>query len=136
MKKTVKSLFLVVLMATLLLGLTACTNKNKLVATKDGEDDFFGKYKETVEISFKDDKAETIVMTRELEDKEIADKLQQLIDSVGTEALGGMDIKVEDNKVIMTLNPEEFAAEEDLDDEDLSRDSLKKELEEDGYKVK
>lgn len=135
MKKTAKSILLVMVMAVLLFGLTAC-GKNKLVATKDGEDNFFGKYKETIEITFKDNKADTIIMTRELEDKEVADNLAKLIDSVGTEALGGMDIKVDGNKVIMTLNSEQFAAEENLDDEDLSRDSIKKELEKDGYKVK
>lgn len=136
MKKTVKSVFLVMVMAILLLGLTACGANSKLVATKDGEDSFYGKYKETIEISFKNKKADTIVITRELEKKETADNLAKLLETVGPEALSGMDMKVEGSKVIMTLNAEEFADEMKLDDSELSRDSLKKELKDDGYNIK
>ena len=61
MKKTAKSILLVMVMAVLLLALTGCGENKKLVATKDGEDNFFGKYKETIEITFKDKKADKIV---------------------------------------------------------------------------
>ena len=121
-------------MAVLLLALTGCGENKKLVATKDGEDDFFGKYKETVEITFKDKKADKIVMTRELESEEVAKSIEKVIGYLNTDE--GMKFEVNDKKVTITFKPEAYAKEEGLKDSDLSRDSLKKELEDAGYKVK
>lgn len=134
MKKTAKSILLFMVMAVLLLALTGCGENKKLVATKDGEDDFFGKYKETVEITFKDKKADKIVMTRELESEEVAKSIEKVIGYLNTDE--GMKFEVNDKKVTITFKPEAYAKEEGLKDSDLSRDSLKKELEDAGYKVK
>lgn len=135
MKKTVKSVFLFVVMAVMLLALTGCGENKKLVATKDGEEAGFGKYKETVEITFKDKKADKITMTRELEDQDKADTIAKALETLGSDAFDGMDVKVEGKKVIMTLTAKDFLGSS-VKDEDLSRESIKKELEDDGYKVK
>ena len=128
MKKAIKISAILAIIAMLMLALTGCgkdesknksSNNDNLVATKSGEDSFFGKYEETVEISFKDNKADKIVMTRELEDEEKAESISS-----------------DGKKIIITLEPKTFAEQESLNDEDLSRDSLKKELEEDGYEIK
>lgn len=135
MKKTLKGVFLFVVMAVMLLAMTGCGENNKLVATKEGEETGFGKYKETVEVTFKDKKADQITMTRELEDQDKADSISKALEYLGADAFNGMDVKVDGKKVIMTLNAKDFLGD-DVKDEDLSRDSIKKELEDDGYKVK
>lgn len=134
MKKTAKSILLVMLMAILLLALTGCGENKKLTATKDGEDDFFGKYKETIEITFKDKKADKIVMTRELEKEETAKSIEGLIEYLNTDE--GMKFEVNGKKVTITFDPQAYAKEEGLKEDELTRDSLKKELEDSGYKVK
>lgn len=135
MKKTLKGVFLFVVMAVMLLAMTGCGENNKLVATKEGEESGFGKYKETIEVTFKDKKADQITMTRELEDQDKADSISKALEYLGADAFNGMDVKVDGKKVIMTLNAKDFLGD-DVKDEDLSRDSIKKELEDDGYKVK
>lgn len=135
MKRTVKSIFLFLVMAVMLLALTGCGENKKLVATKEGEESGFGKYKETVEVTFKDKKADKITMTRELEDQDKADSIAKALEYLGADAFDGMDVKVDGKKVIMTLNAKDFLGD-DVKDEDLSRESIKKELEDDGYKVK
>ena len=117
MKKTAKSILLVMLMAILLLALTGCGENKKLTATKDGEDDFFGKYKETIVITFKDKKADKIVMTRELEDEEVAKSISGLLEYLNTDE--GMKFEVDGNKVTITFDPQAFADEEGLDEDDL-----------------
>ena len=133
MKKAIKISAILAIIVMLMLALTGCgkdesknksSNNDNLVATKSGEDSFFGKYEETVEISFKDNKADKIVMTRELE--EYLDESE----------MEGMKVERDGKKIIITLEPKTFAEQESLNDEDLSRDSLKKELEEDGYEIK
>ena len=151
MKKTVKNLFLVMVMAVLLFGLTACGDndsskkdeKNKeeskanvLVATKKGEDNFYGEYTETYEITFKDDKADKIVMTRELESEEKAENIAKVLEYLDESELQGMKIERDGNKIIITLDSEAFAAEEDVEEDELTKESLKKKLEDEGYTVK
>mgnify|MGYP004479203977 FL=1 len=133
MKKTAKSLLLVMVMAVLLLGLTGCGENKKLVATKEDEDSTFGKYKETIEITFKDKKADKIVMTRELEDDKISE-FKDYIDYLNTD--DSVKYEIDGNKLIITMDAKAYAESEDVSDEDLSRKSLKEELEDDGYKVK
>lgn len=143
MKKTLKISVILAIIAMLMLTLTGCGNdskkkseNNNLVATKSGEDSFFGKYEETVEISFKDDKADKIVMTRDLEDEEKAESISSVFEYLDESEMEGMKVERDGKKIIITLEPKTFAEQESLNDEDLSRDSLKKELEEDGYTIK
>ena len=145
MKKAIKISAILVIIAMLMLALTGCgkdesknksSNNDNLVATKSGEDSFFGKYEETVEISFKDNKADKIVMTRELEDEEKAESISSVFEYLDESEMEGMKVERDGKKIIITLEPKTFAEQESLNDEDLSRDSLKKELEEDGYEIK
>ncbi len=145
MKKAIKISAILAIIAMLMLALTGCgkdesknksSNNDNLVATKSGEDSFFGKYEETVEISFKDNKADKIVMTRELEDEEKAESISSVFEYLDESEMEGMKVERDGKKIIITLEPKTFAEQESLNDEDLSRDSLKKELEEDGYEIK
>ena len=134
MKKTVKSVLLMLVMAVMLFALTGCGG-NKLVATRDvSEDDTFGNYKETIEVTFKDDKADKITMTMEFEDKEKAEAIASVYKLAGDE-LEGVETEQKGKKFIMTMSAEAFANEEGFD-ESLSKDDLKKALEEEGYEVK
>ena len=135
MKKSVKSLLLLSIMTILLLALTGC-GKNKLVATKSSEEnDIFGKYEEKLEISFKDDKANKIVWTLEFEEEDNAKTLAELFEEYKSE-MEGLEVEQKDKKVILTMNSDAFAKQEGLDDNSLSREEIKKSLEEDGYEVK
>lgn len=134
MKKATKSILLFMVMAVLLLALTGCGENKKIVATKDGEDDFFGKYKETIEITFKNKKADKIVMTRDLESEEVAKSIEKIIGYLNTDE--GIKFEVDGKKVTITYKPEAYAKEEKLEDKDLTRESLVKELKDAGYDVK
>ena len=137
MKKTIKSLLLLSIMAIILLALTGCGG-NKLVATKSSDgDDIFGKYEEKIEISFKDDKANEIVWTMEFEEEENAETLAEFFDEYQDE-MEGLEVKQKGKKVILTMDSKAFAEQEGLseDDNSLSREEIKKSLEEDGYEVK
>ena len=137
MKKTAKSILLVMIMAVTLFALTGCGGK-KLVATKSNEDDFFGKYEETIEVTFKNDKADKITITMEFEDEDKAEGIASLYKLSSSEDLEGVEVESKGKKLIMTMDAKAFAEQEGMEDNDdsLSRDSIKKSLEEDGYKVK
>lgn len=136
MKKTVKYLLVAFAMVVLLFSLTGC-GSNKLVATKTVEDEFFGKYEEKIEIEFKDDKAETIVWTMEFENEDDAESTASMFKLLeGDEEFEGIEVEQKDNKVILTMDAQSFASQQDIDDGSLSKDEMKKSLEEEGYKVK
>lgn len=136
MKKTAKSVLLMLVMAVMLVALTACGG-NKLTATKEYSEDesFFGAYKETVEIKFKDDKVDKVTMTMEFEDKEKAEAIASVYKLAGEE-LEGVETKTSGKKFIMTMDGDTYAKQEGIDKDKLSKDDIKAELEEAGYTVK
>lgn len=138
MKKTIKSSALLLVIAMILFTLTGCMG-NKLVATKSNEDSMFGKYEEKVEISFKNDKADKITITTEYEEEEKAESaasLYKLAINSGEEELKGLEVEQKGKKVILKMDAKAFSSQEGMKDEDLTKDNIKKALEEDGYKVK
>ena len=72
-------------------------------------------------------------MTRELEDDKISE-FKDYIDYLNTD--DSVKYEIDGNKLIITMDAKAYAESEDVSDEDLSRKSLKEELEDDGYKVK
>jgi len=134
MKKTLKVLLLVAFMAVVLFTLTGCGNK--LVATRETEE-MGMKWEEKVEIKFKGDKVDSVKMTYTFDDKETAESMKSLL-SLGlsmSEEDMGMEVKQSGKKVIMELDAEAYADMEGADLE-VSKDELREELEEEGYKVK
>ena len=129
MKKTAKSILLVAIMAILLLALTGCGG-DKLVATKSSDE-----YDEKLEISFKDDKIEEIVWTMEFSEEEDAESFVKIFNELGDE-MEGMEVEQKGKKVVLTVDAETFAELEGYDNESISKDEIKKSLEEDGYEVK
>ena len=129
MKKTAKSILLVAIMAILLLALTGCGG-DKLVATKSSDE-----YDEKLEISFKDDKIEEIVWTMEFSEEEDAESFVKIFNELGDE-MEGMEVEQNGKKVVLTVDAETFAELEGYDNESISKDEIKKSLEEDGYEVK
>ena len=104
MKKTAKSILLMLVMAVMLVALTACGG-NKLVAIKEySEDDsFFGAYTETIEIKFKNDVADKVTMTMEFEDKDKAEAIASVYKLAGDE-MEGVETKTSGKKFIMTMD--------------------------------
>lgn len=149
MKKTIKGLLVLMLMSVVLLGMTGCdkdsssknkdkdkeSSSDKLVATRYEEDSYFGNYEETVEVSFKNDKADKIVMTMEFEDEESATTIAGYY-KMAESSMKGIEIKSEGKKLILTMDAKTYAEESDIDEDELTRDNFKTELEEAGYTIK
>lgn len=134
MKRTAKSLLLVAIMAIILLALTGCGG-NKLVATRSNDDTGVGKYEEKIEVSFKDDKANEIVWTMEFEEEDDAETLAELFEEYKSD-MEGLEVEQKGKKVILTMSSDAFADQKDMDDDSMSREEIKKSLEESGYEVK
>lgn len=139
MKKTLKGLVLAILMGIMVISLTGCGG-NKIVATKTTEDDMMGKYEEEITITFKDDKVETVKMVMEFEKEETAQGMYGILNmgmsmSEGTE-IEGLKVEQDGKKIIMTMDATAFAESSGASDEEMTKDAIKKSLEEDGYKVK
>lgn len=143
MKKTAKGLLLIVFITILVFTLTGCGSKNNkkednkdtLVATKNESDDYFGEYKQIVEITFKDEKAETIVMTYDFDNEETAKGIASIFSLAGSEDLQGIETKQDGNKFIMTMNAQAYAEQQNIEEENLSKEYLKDALEKDGYEI-
>ena len=136
MKKTAKSIVLALVMGLLLIALTGC-GANKLVATKSSDDEFMGKYEEKLEISFKDDKADQIVWTMEFEDEDKAESVASIFKlASNSDEDTKIDVEQKGKKVTLKMDAKSFASEEDMDDNSLSKEEMKKSLEDEGYTVK
>ena len=137
MKKTVKSSLLVAVLAILLLALTGCGG-NKLVATKSESNELFGKYEEKIEITFKKDKVDKVVMTMEFENEDKAKGIAALYNMSKDEDMKDIKVEQKGKKLVMTMDAKAFTAQEGNKDDDssLTKESIKKSLEEAGYKVK
>lgn len=139
MKKTLKATVLALIMSLVVISLTGC-GSNKLVATKTTEDETMGNYKEEITITFKDDKVKTVEMCMEFEDEEIAKGMYGIF-SLGMSMdedgeLEGMDVKQDGKKLTITMDAKAFAESEEVSEEEMTKEALKKSLEEDGYTVK
>lgn len=146
MKKTIKGLLVLILMSVVLLGMTGCESEtskkkkdedksDKLVASRYEEDSYFGNYEETVEVSFKNDKADKIVMTMEFEDEESASTIAGYYE-MAKSSMEGIDVESEGKKIILSMDAKTYAEESDIDEDELSRENFKAELEEAGYTIK
>lgn len=146
MKKTAKSILLVMLMAVLVFALTGCGSNNDskeeekkantLVATKAESDDYFGDYTEIIEITFKDDKAETITMTMDFDSEETAEGLAAIFSLASSEDMEGIETKQEGTKFMMIMNAAAYAEQEGIDETQLSREYLEQSLKDEGYEIK
>lgn len=140
MKKIFKIGALIIAMAMLLVLLTGC-GEDKLVATKTTEDNTLGlgKYEESVEIKFKDDKVTEIAMISEFEEEESASNMATLLNrglSTSEEEIQGLSVLQEGKKVIMKMEAEMFAEQAGISVEEMTKEALRKSLEEDGYTIK
>ena len=140
MKKTLKILSVVAFLLVILVSLTGCGNK--IVATKETTEDGVT-YKEKIEIKLKDDKVDTIKMTMTYDDKDTAEKMKEELETgisylkmLGMET-SGIEIEGKGKKVTMQLDAKTFSAMGGVEvSEEVSKDDLKKSLEDEGYKVK
>lgn len=130
MKKVSKSLVIVAIMAMFVLALTGC-GANKLVATKTISESGL-KYEEKMEFTFKNKKAENVTDTWTFDDEEMAKTLYEYM----KEGDKDLDIKRDGKKVIIKDKAKNIASEYDLKEDELTKDNLKKKLEEKGYTVK
>lgn len=139
MKKTLKSLGILLILGMMLVLLTGC-GSNKLVATKTTEDDMMGNYKEEIVMTFKNDKVETIEMSMEFDDEETAQGMYALynmgLSMSEDESTQGMEVKQDGKKLVITMDAKAYAESEGASDEEMTKDAMKKALEEDGYTVK
>ena len=145
MKKTLKVSLLIACLLVVLLALTGCGG-NKLVATKEVEaTEETAKYTEEIEVSFKNDKIDNVKMTFIFEN---ADTAKKYVDDYNAmiEMLQKLDEESKTNipkltqkgkKAIMELDAKTFAEMAGNEEEvNMTKEELRKSLEEDGYKVK
>lgn len=139
MNKTIKALLMVAVIIVALFALTGCGDK--LVATKTTEEEGLTgevvKYEEKIEIKFKDDKVNSVKMTFKFEDKEQAETMKSMFDLMAAmmdEDLE-MEVKQSGKKLTIELDAEAYS-EMSGEEANMSKDDIKKSLEEDGYKVK
>ena len=146
MKKTLKVVLLMLCLLVVLLALTGCGNK--LVATKDVEETSdTPKHKEEVEVSFKNDKVDKVKMTFIFDNDDTAKKyvdeynaMLQLLKSFAGEEEGEVNLPTltqSGKKATMELDAKTFAEmSEDEKVESMTREEIKKSLEDEGYTVK
>lgn len=139
MKKTLRALVLALVMGLIVISLTGC-GSDKLVMTKETQDETLGNSKEEVIITFKEGKADTIKTITEFDNEEMAKGMYGLISlgmSMDAEGkLEGMEAKQEGKKLIVTINAKTYAESIELTEEEMTKEVMKKTLEEDGYTVK
>lgn len=139
MKKIAKSAALLLIMGIALVLLTGCGG-NKLVATKTTDDATIGKYKEEMVVTFKDDKVNEIEMSMEFDDEEKAKAMYSLY-NVGVsmsddESLKGMKVEQKGKKLVVKMDAKAYAESAGASEDSMTKDALKKSLEEQGYEVK
>lgn len=138
MKKTMKILALTLIMGAMLILLTGCGN-NKLVATKTTESEY-GDYKETVTVTFKDDKVESFEMVMEFEDEETASSMSGIFNlAVSMDESGqldGMEVEQDGKKLTIKMDAEAYATAEEMSGEELTREKMEESLKEQGYTIK
>lgn len=132
MKKVLKNGLLVVIMLALIVLLTGC-GKNVLTATKTTDEEGM-KMEEKMEITFdKNDKVEKVVETMTFDDEDTAKLMASLLSIGDTE---GIEVEQKGKSIVMTLDAKTFAEQDDISDEEMSKDAIRKSLEEQGYTVK
>ena len=129
MKKTIKSIIMLLLVATMLVSLTACGNK--LVATKTNKE-MGMTIEETVEIKFKDKKASETKITYEFFNSSEAIIYHDTI-SMGV-LPEGVTIERKDKSVIVKYSEEYYSSFGDLGR--TTKAEIKEDLEKNGYIVK
>lgn len=140
MKKVLKNGLLFTLMAVLLLSLVACGG-NKLTATKETDEDGV-KYKEELVVSFKDNKADSVKFTFTFENEDDAKKMNSMFELLNQFSEDGEkyvdNLKQNGKKLTGEINPKLIVSngEEESENADLSKEGVKKALEESGYTVK
>lgn len=148
MKKTVKSIFMVLMMAVLVLSLAGCgkneskeqkANADTLVATKSEEDSTFGKYKETVEFEFENGKANKTTVKMEFEEEEKAKSAEEMLKYMAS-LTDKISVERTEKKVVVSMDAKEFLGLDDEEDEEsndnaLTKEALQKVLEEEGYEI-
>ncbi|MBQ3408675.1 MAG: hypothetical protein IJH12_05700 [Clostridia bacterium] len=139
MKKLLKNVLLVMLLSTMCITLVGCgkdkkenLNESKLIAVKEYS---AGNYKQTTEITFKNDMAEEITITMECGDNSTAEAMKELFSS--EDSLKDAEIRVEANKLIIKTTAKDFFTEEGIDysDDKLSKDSIRKMFEDNDYTI-
>lgn len=133
MKQKTKSIFLFVIMGVILLALTGCGNKT-LVATKTLNEENDGiAATETLEVTFKGDKADKITATIEFEDEELAKTFEEYFKSFNED----FETSRENKKIVINMAGDKLEEFEGIkSDGSVSKEDLKKSLEDEGFEVK
>lgn len=132
MRKLIRNILLATIFLVVLIILTGCGG-NKLVAKKTTEEVGI-KIEEKIEVTFKDNKISQVVAVMEFESEETA---KMMVEAFSYEAVEGLEVEQDGNKMTMTMNAQIFA---DMQGEpvtvDITKEDMKKFFEDEGYKVK
>ena len=138
MKKTTKLVALLAILLAFSFVLVGCGG-DKVVATKESSDSMMGDYKETIEISFKDEKPASVEMSMEFDSKDKAETMYSLYElgmSMTSEETAYKCKQKGKSIVIEYSNIEAFDEENYSNLADMTKDEIIESLEEEGYTVK
>jgi len=130
MKRVLKNVVLLMILAVILMTLTACGNTvtgTKTITTETGE-----KIEETIEIEFKNDKAIKIKKTFEYESAEVAAVWFDAISMILPEGC----VTHNGKKVVIELSEEYIKDFGEAVESTATKKEVKAQLESEGYKVK
>ena len=143
MKKVTKIIVLMLIIGFMLILLAGCGN-SKLVATKTTENDSMGTFKEEIVMNFKKDKVTSIESSMEFDNEDTATSMYEsmyAVMNIGSSVSElsipeGIELKQDGKKVIMTMDAKTYAEQQGASDEEMTKEALRKVLEEEGYTVK
>ncbi len=143
--KKIKSIVCILMMFMMVCTLTGCgddkkdskdskkTSEDVLIATKSDNTSGLGDYKETIEITFKDGKADSVKEMMEFGDESTA-KYAGSIMQMTASSLEGMNVEQEGNVITVKMEAETFLNGLG-DNEDLSREAIEKNLQNSGFTI-
>lgn len=125
------------LLAFLVLLLTTGCGKKKLTCTREEDGQ-----KSTLKVNFKDDKAEKVTLGIEMEfdeevdDKELDERIKSFKEYYESSGFEDVEVKAKGKKLNISVSMDANKFMANAEDEELSYDSIKKELEDGEYTCK
>ena len=142
----VSLIFIVLILAILLIYNNKKTKEinapeaNTIIATKTTENSPMGNYEEELIVVFENDKANNIEIKLKFQNNEDANEMYGLynyaITMMEEDYSKGISIIQEENNVIISMDANTYAKTEELSDEEMTKEALKKMFEEEGYMIK
>ena len=142
MKKLKYLIIVLIILAMVLISfvLTRIENNNRLVATKTIEEENMDKYISEIDITFKKGKVVSVKESMEYEDEETAESMYSmynfLMSMQNSEDATSMKVGIDGKKIVINMDADQLEQNLGVSIEEMTKEELKANLEENGYNVK